>query len=266
MRIFIIAMDDPVRTAGFIRAVIDARGSDIIGLSVPEGNRLSLAKNRSKFRYILSLFLIMGPWHFLRNSLIVMDHTIRKRLHRWGCLPDPTIAGYAVKKGIQVFGMRSPNHDDFLAMLKGLEPDIIINQSQCILKKEILQIPSMGILNRHNALLPRNRGRLAPFWSVYQEEKETGVSIHFVEEGVDAGKIIVREKFSIAANDTFNTLVKRCYSMAPALMLRAIDLLEQGHKDFMENDDGLATYHSTPTVQEAFHYRMKRLKSFLRYA
>lgn len=263
MRIFIIAMDDPIRTAGFIRAIIDARGSDIIGLAMPAGTRLSLAKDRSKFHYIIALFLIMGPWHFLRNAQVVITHAIKKIVHRWGILHDPTIAGYAARKGIPAYSIKSPNDDGFLAMLKGFEPDIIINQCQSILKKEIIQIPSIGILNRHNALLPRNRGRLAPFWALYRKEEEAGVSIHFVEEGIDAGRIIAQEKFRIACNETFYSLVKKSYAIAPALMLKAIDLLEQGHSGFMENDDELATCNSTPTIREAFRYRMNRLRALV---
>jgi methionyl-tRNA formyltransferase len=45
----------------------------------------------------------------------------------------------------------------------------------------------IGVINRHNALLPKNRGRLTPFWVLYKGEKETGVSIHFIDEGIDSG-------------------------------------------------------------------------------
>jgi len=58
-----------------------------------------------------------------------------------------------------------------------------------------LNIPKIGVLNRHNALLPKNRGRLTPFWVLYKGETETGVSIHFVTEDLDAGDIIVQKKF-----------------------------------------------------------------------
>ena len=51
----------------------------------------------------------------------------------------------------------------FKKKLKAIEPDVIINQSQSIIKKPLLEIPKIGVLNRHNALLPKNRGRLTPF-------------------------------------------------------------------------------------------------------
>ena len=185
MRIFIVTMDDPIQTKAFIKSLIDARHEDIIGLAVPKGDRLTLAKGKSKFAYILSLLLIMGLLHFSKNAFISLLHKLQKRLHRIGLASDPSILGYAHKKGIPVFDIKTPNSKVFRAQLELLKPDVVINQSQSIIKKELLGIPSIGVINRHNALLPKNRGRLTPFWVLYKNEIETGVSIHFVEEGID---------------------------------------------------------------------------------
>jgi len=259
MRIFIITMDDPVQTKDFIRQIIDSRPNDIIGLAIPKGDRLTLSKGKSKYSYILSLFLIMGFYHFTKNTVISLWHKLRKLLHRLRLSADPTLLGYAKKKGIPVFAIKTPNSKSFREQLVLLKPDIIINQSQSIIKKELLSIPSIGVINRHNALLPKNRGRLTPFWVVYRKEKETGVSIHFVNEGIDSGPIIVQEKYTVSPGDTFNTLVKKNYQIAPIAMLKALDLLESGWRDFIENDDSLATYNSTPGLKEAFDYRLQRI-------
>jgi len=260
MRIFIITMDDPVQTKAFIKKIIDERKENIVGLAIPYGDRLKLSKGRSKLEYIFSLLLIMGLLHFSKNSLISIAHKLKKILHKYKMLKDPTIAGYAQKMGIPAFKITSPNNKDFLTILKKHQPDIIINQSQSILKKELLQIPKIGVINRHNALLPKNRGRLTPFWVLYKGEKETGVSIHFVEEKLDAGDIIVQEKFQIKKNETFNSLVKKNYHIAPSAMLSAIHLLENGFKNFLSNDDKDATYNTTPTLKEAFAFRIKMIK------
>jgi methionyl-tRNA formyltransferase len=251
-------MDDPIQTKAFIKSLIDARPEDIIGLAVPKGDRLTLAKGKSKFAYILSLLLIMGLLHFSKNAFISLLHKLQKRLHRIGLASDPSILGYAHKKGIPVFDIKTPNSKVFRAQLELLKPDVVINQSQSIIKKELLGIPSIGVINRHNALLPKNRGRLTPFWVLYKNEIETGVSIHFVEEGIDSGAIIVQEKYTVLPNDTFNTIVKRNYQIAPKAMLKALDLLEKGFSNFLPNDDKLATYNSTPTLREALKYRFGR--------
>ena len=251
-------MDDPIQTKDFIKKIIDERRNDIIGVAMPKGDRLTLRKGKSKITYIFSLLLIMGSTYFMKNAFISLLHKLKKLMNRLHIYPDPTILGYAKMLSIPVFRINSPNNMEFKSQLLRLKPDIIINQSQSIIKKELLEIPSIGMLNRHNALLPKNRGRLTPFWVLYKREKETGISIHFVVEGLDSGKIIIQEKYTVSKKDTFSTLVKKNYEIAPKAMLKAIELLENGFCDFMPNDDEKATYNSTPTLIEALIYRIKR--------
>lgn len=262
MRIFIITMEDPVYTMPFLKEVIDARGEDIIGVATAKGDRLKIGKQRSKYVYLISLLLIMGVPYFLKYSWITMKFKLGIKLHAWGLSKEsPSILHFARKKSIKTFELGSPNSKKFLDELKALEPDIIIHQSQNIVKSELLSVPKIGTLNRHNALLPKNRGRLTPFWVLFKKEKETGVSIHFVEEGLDSGPIIVQERFEVPEGAGFNQIVKRNYEIAPKAMLKAIDLLEEGHKDFIGNPDEEATYNTVPSFSQAFKYRLNRLVS-----
>jgi methionyl-tRNA formyltransferase len=116
------------------------------------------------------------------------------------------------------------------------------------------------VINRHNALLPKNRGRLTPFWVLYKGEKETGVSIHFIDEGIDSGEIIVQKKYKVKNNDTFNSLVKRNYEIAGKAMLEALDILESGDYSLIPNDDECATYNTTPDLKHAWEFRIRRLR------
>ncbi len=78
MRIYIITMDDPIQTYRFIKEIIDAKKDEIVGLAVPEGNRLTLSRGKSKGIYIFSLLLIMGPWHFFISSMRTVLFKIKK--------------------------------------------------------------------------------------------------------------------------------------------------------------------------------------------
>lgn len=264
MNIFIITMDDPVQTRSFISKIIDKRKHDIVGLAVAKGDRLTIQKNKSKLEYIVSLFLIMGFFSFAKNSMVTIIDKIRKKFNTLlpGLFSDPGIKRLAEKYNIKAWQIKTPNNRDFLNEIRQLDIDVIINQSQNILKKELLSIPKIGVINRHNALLPKNRGRLTPFWVLYNGETETGVSIHFVTEELDAGDIIVQKKFPVEANDNFKTLVKKNYEVAPIAMLEALDKLEKGEKDFIRNDPTLATYNSTPTSKEAWEYRRRRIRNW----
>ena len=254
-------MDDPVQTNSFIREIIERQKSSICGLAVTKSGRLTLQKNKSKIEYIISLFLIMGLYHFMKNSMITGYHHFKKKMHsKWpAVVKDPSIAGIAQKYDIKTWQIQTPNNKSFLSELQEMDIDIIVNQSQNILKSGLLSIPKIGVLNRHNALLPKNRGRLTPFWVLYNKEKETAVSIHFVTEELDGGDIIVQKRFAVGKKDNFNSIVKKNYQLAPQAMLEALDILAKDQKNYIKNDDTKATYNTTPSFKEAWKYRRGRL-------
>lgn len=262
MKTVILSMDDPLYTNNFIKQIINARQKDNISfVYVTKGNRLTIGKNKSKIKYIFSLLLIMGLFHFIRSVIITINHKSKIFLSkRFNFTCSPLVIEYAKSKGIHVFEITNPNSEKFLKTLENIKPDIIINQSQCIIKRKLLDIPKIGVINRHNALLPKNRGRLSPFWVLYKGEDETGVSIHFVNEGIDSGDIIVQKKLPVGKKDNFNTIIKKSYELAPKAMLDALYKLEKGLNDFIANDDSKATYNSTPTLKEAIQYRIRMIR------
>ena len=256
-------MDDPIQTYRFIKEIIDSKKDEIVGLAVPKGNRLTLSKGKSKIAYIFSLLLIMGPWHFFITSFKTVVFKMKKKLYSFSIGKNPSIATYAESKKIPTINITTPNSKKFRDYLGTLDLDIIINQSQNIIKKELLSIPKIGVLNRHNALLPKNRGRLTPFWVIFNGESETGVSIHFVEEGIDSGDIVVQKKYKVSKNDNFNSIVKKNYKIASKAMVEALNILSKKNYELMPNEDDKATYNTTPNLKEAFIYRKKRIMSFL---
>jgi len=260
MKIHIITMEDPLYTIGFFEDILKSRHSDITGITIAKGGRLKIGKNRSKAGYLFSLLLIMGPVFYTRNVFKTLSFKIRKKLSvKLPAIKDPGLKKLAEKHGVPVDFTDNPNSEEYLEKLRKIGPDIIINQSQFIIKKPLLEIPRIGVLNRHNAILPKNRGRLTPFWVLYKGENETGVSIHFVDEGIDSGPIVVQKRFPVSGKDTFKSVVERNYELASAAMLEALDLLENGHSDFIENNDDEATYNTVPTLKEAFDYRKRRM-------
>lgn len=252
-------MDDPVYTIPFLKEVIENRKKDIIGIAVAKGDRLKLFNKMSKVSYIFSLLMIMGVTFFLYNSFKTVSFKIRKKLSGYfKFIESPSILKFAEDLGIKTYNIKSPNNKTFLEELRRLELDVIINQSQFIIKKELLNIPKIGVINRHNALLPKNRGRLTPFWVLFKKEKETGVSIHFLDEGIDSGDIIVQEKYPIIKKDNFKSIVKKNYEIAPKAMQKALYILEKGNYNLIKNDSNLATYNHVPTLKQAIKYRIRR--------
>lgn len=255
MKIHIITMEDPLYTVDFIKAIIRDRHKNITGLTISRGGRLKIGKQRSRAVYLLGLSLIMGIPTFVRYAFQTIHYRLKKKIP---ILKRDTLACFAERYGIPVDYTGDPNSDEYLGLLKEKAPDVIINQSQFIIKKDLLSLPRLGILNRHNALLPKNRGRLTPFWVLFKKEKETGVSIHFVEKNIDSGPIVVQKRFSVEQNESFSSLVKKNYYWASTAMLEALKKMESGSDDVLPNPDSEATYNSIPTLAQAWEYRKRK--------
>ncbi len=255
MKIHIITMEDPIYTLDFIKEIVRDRAPDITGITIAKGNRFKIGSKRSKSAYTLSLLLITGLRSFSGYALKTICYRLRKKIP---LLPDPSLATFAREYDVPVDYTDNPNSKAYLDKLRDLGPDVIINQSQFIIKKDLLSIAPKGMLNRHNALLPKNRGRLTPFWVLYKGEKESGVSIHFVEEGIDSGPIVVQKRFAVEAGESFGSLVRKNYAHASQAMLEALDKLKKGDTDYLPNPDEEATYNTIPTLGQAWDYRRRR--------
>ncbi|MFA6661099.1 MAG: formyltransferase family protein [Bacilli bacterium] len=265
MKIVLVSMNDPMYTIPFMKDIMHAFRDEIaLVVTVTKGNRMTLSKGKSKIAYLISLFLIMGLCEFFKSAIIQVWFKLRILVSMHVVfVKSPELTCYAQELGIKAMKIANPNSKCFLDLLEEINPDIIINQSQAILKKRILSLPRIGVLNRHNALLPKNRGRLTPFWVLLHGERHTGVSIHLMVEALDAGPIIVQKKYEIDDKDNFNTLVRKNYQIASKAMIEAITLLADGFDDFIDNNDADATYNSTPTLKDALRYRAKMIRRLL---
>ncbi len=258
MRIVIIGQEEPVYFGPFLRSIIEARPKDIVAVVVAgERGAGSHPKTfRQKLENIYSLWLIMEPYGFMRNLGIGVWQSFIRMLGPLGLFLDKrSIRGAAGKYNIPVVNARDLNSREFIEKLKQFSPDVIINQTELLLKEEILSVPKIGIINRHASLLPHFRGRLGSWWSHAAEPPEYGVTIHFVDKEIDSGPIIVQKKYSIDQRAAYCKVLGIFFNDAPGLMLEALDKIPQ--KDFapMPNQyQGTKTY-LFPTLQEVKAYR-----------
>ena len=97
-----------------------------------------------------------------------------------------------------------------------------------ILTREILALPSVGFLNVHASLLPRHRGAAPINWALIKGDKETGVTVQWVNYEVDTGPIFLKERLPIGPKDNAGTLTVRLAERGAALLVQALDLLRHG--------------------------------------
>ena len=122
------------------------------------------------------------------------------------------------------------NSSDTECALKQFETDLLILGQAGILRKNILQIPKIGTLNGHPGILPFYRGVDCPHWAILNGEfDKIGASIHWVDQGIDTGKIIATEKFSVKGIKDISILEESIYTLCSEMLAKIVVAFEKGN-------------------------------------
>lgn len=115
-----------------------------------------------------------------------------------------------------------------IELLRSLELDYIVGiHFPYLVPESVLEIPRVGVLNLHPALLPYNRGWHTPSWAIL-EETPIGATLHFMDSGVDTGDIVAQAELDIRPNDTAHTLYRRLLDLEVELFKETWPLLASG--------------------------------------
>ena len=111
---------------------------------------------------------------------------------------------FALEKNLRIYQpQKVRNNEEFIDEIKNLAPDVIcVVAYGKILPKEILDIPKYGCINVHGSMLPKYRGAAPIQWAVLNGDKETGITTMYMDEGMDTGDMILKEKIEIGEKET----------------------------------------------------------------
>jgi methionyl-tRNA formyltransferase len=124
-----------------------------------------------------------------------------------------------------------------------LAPDVIVVMAYGqILPGEVLEIPKIACLNLHASLLPRWRGAAPIQAAVAAGDSETGITVMYMDEGLDTGDILLQRPIDIVSEETGGSLHNRLGEAAPEALLEALELLVKGTAPRIPQDDARATY------------------------
>lgn len=118
----------------------------------------------------------------------------------------PSVKEYCQKSGVSYF---NPNRLDnqFLELIRNLRPDLCFSiYYRNIFSPSYISVPSMGFINIHPSSLPKYRGPIPTFWALLNNEKKTGVTLHYIDSGIDSGDIIAQIDCEIPKEITGNEL------------------------------------------------------------
>jgi methionyl-tRNA formyltransferase len=154
----------------------------------------------------------------------------------------PATKVWAEGRGIPVLQPEKVRDGKLSAALAPLGPDLLaVAAYGRILGKDLLTLAPQGALNVHASLLPRYRGAAPIQWALAEGERETGVTIMQVDEGLDTGDILLQRALPIRPEDTSATLSDRLASLGGAALVEALDLLPAGRLVPVRQDPAKAT-------------------------
>ncbi len=145
-------------------------------------------------------------------------------------LVSSPVKEYAIEKNLIIYQPEKiRKNEEFINKIKELEPDVIcVVAYGKILPKAILEIPKYGCINIHPSLLPKYRGPAPIQWAVLNGDKQTGVSIMYLDEGMDTGDIILQEHIEIGTDETTGELWDRVSDIGAKLIVKALSQIESG--------------------------------------
>ncbi len=155
--------------------------------------------------------------------------------------PPPTKV-LAESVGIQVLQPTKIKTDEFRNGLLTYQPDLVVVAAYGrILPKSLLELAPLGCINVHGSLLPKYRGAAPIQWSVINGDKETGVTIIQMNEGMDTGDILLKATIAIEPNETASSLFDKLAVLGSRTLLQAIEGLQEGTLAPIAQNHDLAT-------------------------
>lgn len=159
---------------------------------------------------------------------------------------------FGIDNEIEVIQPKKIKDEKIIEKIKEINPDLIVVVAYGkILPKEIIDIPKYGIINVHSSLLPKYRGASPIHSAILNGDTKSGVSIMYIEEGLDSGDVILQESCDILENDTLGTLHDKLKDLGAIGLEKALKLIETGKVEATKQDESLATFVKPITKEQA---------------
>ncbi len=253
MRIIIITQDEPFYLSKNLDYLFQILPPDVLVVGSIVSNVSPFGKRESFTQKAIKTLKIFGFNFFLFYALKFIYSKLNNsnsvfRVLKKNNIPLINISG-------------SINSKSSLKKIKEFKPDLLVSiLGNQIFKSELINLGKKGCINLHTALLPKYRGLMPTFWVLKNNEKETGVSVFFVDEGIDSGPIIIQKKVLIK-NKSQSELIRLTKKIGMEAISEAIKLISSGNVKLIKNDKSKMTYYSFPTREDVIEFR-KQGKTF----
>ncbi len=204
-------------------------------------------------------------WNWYRSRFLAAAEaaTVREEL-----FPDRSPPAY--RRPVSTRIVPSVNDPACVDFVRSLSPDLIAVCGTGVIKPEVFTLAPLGAVNIHTGITPEYRSADPIFWALYcGEHEKVGVTIHYIDKGIDTGPILRQEHVPIEPRDSLTSIYVRCIRRGADLYLQTLKNIELGiaqvisrpgarNRAFYSIDLGIIQY-------GIFCWRFRRMRRKLRH-
>jgi len=171
-----------------------------------------------------------GPWGHLALEMLLSDSSIEIAfIVPRNDTKDDYLKNKAKEYNIDYLCPINVNSEEFYTQAQKYNCDLFVSMSyNQIFRRKIFTLPKYDTINCHAGKLPFYRGRNILNWALINDEKEFGITVHYVDDGIDTGDIIIQKTYPIKEEDDYNTLLQVAFRECPSLLYSAIKEIQNG--------------------------------------
>jgi len=193
----------------------------------------------------------------LSDRAAVNDEEVEALLRKAFPERNFSLAELCRRAGFQLREVPNLNSPEAVAAIAACQADLGIVLGTRILKSSTFSVPRLGCINLHKGKVPRYRGTPPGFWALFDGEESAGVTIHFVDSGLDTGDVIAASEIPIAPRDTPYTLRRKLDWEGARLLSAVVRSLQDGTAVRTPQIKGAEKARSKPTAKDVAYLRRK---------
>ena len=243
MRVVFLTQEDPFylpKIYQYLLPKLAAEGHEVVASVLFDV--APFGKKESKVKQLIDTYEVFG-----------FDFTVHYIIQYVKGLFYKDVKAVMKANGIKTIKLKDGiNHHNSLRIIQRFKPDLLVSLAgNQIFKQPLFDSAKYGVINLHSALLPKYRGLMPSFWVMRNNEDKTGVSVFFVDEGIDSGPIILQKEVQLL-NQTQQELIWELKYKGADAIVEACNLVDEhgGNTPTITNDDKDMTYYSRPTKKD----------------
>lgn len=193
-----------------------------------------------------------------RAASLVPKHEVSDLLRR--AFPEKafSLADLAGRHGFPILEVGNLNGPLAVEHLRRLAPDLGVVLGTRVLKATTFSVPARGCVNLHKGRVPDYRGMPPGFWELYDNQETAGVTVHFVDAGLDTGDVIGEDTVAVHPRDTPNSLAKKLDQAGAELLARSVAAIADGCEERRPQVRGDFPMRRSPTLRQRRELEAKR--------